>query len=72
MAILAGVAVLRVHALVAAVVLYGFLSWPAPPEMRAVELTIAALLVAAAGIARPWAVVSGAALRRPDARPWEA
>lgn len=62
----------RVLALVAAVVLYGVLSWPAPPEVRVVEVAIAALLVAAAGIARPWAVVSGHALHRPGAPPWEA
>ncbi|HYH22144.1 MAG TPA: hypothetical protein VD995_26345 [Azospirillum sp.] len=62
---------LRVHALAAAVVLYGFLSWPAPPEVRVVEVTIAALLAATAGVARPWAVVSGQVLHRPDTRPWE-
>lgn len=62
----------RASALFAALALYGLLSAPAPPEVRAVEAVIGALLVASLGLERPLAVATGHALRAPALAGWEA
>ena len=62
----------REWALVAALALYGLLSAPAPPEVRAVEVAIGALLLAAVGLIRPVMVATGHTLRAPGLPEWEA
>jgi len=62
----------RAAALFAALALYGLLSAPAPPEVRAVEAAIGALLLAGSGWRRPCAVATGHALRAPALPGWEA
>ncbi len=61
----------RVAAVLAALMLYGLFSAPAPPEIGAAEMAIGLLLVAATGLAQPWAMISGAQLLRTEARSFE-
>lgn len=62
----------RAAALCAALVLYGLLSAPAPPEVRWIEGGIGGLLLLALGWRRPCAVMSGQILRSPALAGWEA
>lgn len=59
----------RLAALCAALALYGFLSAPAPPEIRVVEAVVGALLVATVGVRTPMRL---AAARTLDGWWWEA
>lgn len=61
----------RAGALLAALILYGLFSAPAPPEIGFAEVAIALLLALATGVAQPWATLSGALLLRPEARSFE-
>ena len=61
----------RAGALLAALILYGSFSAPAPPEIGLAEIAIALLLVIATGLAQPRAILSGALLLRPEARAFE-
>jgi hypothetical protein len=62
----------RVHGLFLALVLYGLLSAPAPPALRAAETVIGALLLCAMGVRRPLLVATGHALGTPGLPSWQA
>ena len=61
----------REMALLAALLLYGLFSAPAPPAVGSAETAVGLLLVAATGLRQPVALVSGALLAVPGARAFE-
>ncbi len=61
----------RAISALAALAVYGLWSAPAPSEIGAAEVAVGLLLVMATGLAQPVAMVSGALLRRPEARSFE-